>query len=64
MQKRRLGQGFEVSAEGLGCMGMSDFYGVRDEKEAMLTIHHALDCGINFLDTADMGEQSSHDVKT
>jgi aryl-alcohol dehydrogenase-like predicted oxidoreductase len=35
-------------------MGMSDFYGVRDEKEAMLTIHHALDCGINFLDTADM----------
>jgi aryl-alcohol dehydrogenase-like predicted oxidoreductase len=54
MQKRRLGQGFEVSAEGLGCMGMSDFYGVRDEKEAMLTIHHALDCGINFLDTADM----------
>ena len=54
MQIRKLGQGLEVSAEGLGCMGMSDFYGVRDEKEAMLTIHHALDCGINFLDTADM----------
>jgi aryl-alcohol dehydrogenase-like predicted oxidoreductase len=54
MQKRKLGQGLEVSAEGLGCMGMSDFYGVRDEKEAMLTINHALDRGINFLDTADM----------
>jgi aryl-alcohol dehydrogenase-like predicted oxidoreductase len=54
MQKRKLGQGLEVSAEGLGCMGMSDFYGVRDEKEAILTIHHALDRGVNFLDTADM----------
>jgi aryl-alcohol dehydrogenase-like predicted oxidoreductase len=54
MRKRKLGQGLEVSAEGLGCMGMSDFYGVRDEKEAMLTIHHALDRGIDFLDTADM----------
>jgi aryl-alcohol dehydrogenase-like predicted oxidoreductase len=54
MQRRRLGQGLEVSAEGLGCMGMSEFYGVRDEKEAILTIHHALDRGINFLDTADM----------
>lgn len=54
MQKRILGQGLEVSAEGLGCMGMSDFYGVRDEDEAIKTIHHALDRGINFLDTADM----------
>ncbi len=54
MQKRKLGQGLEVSAEGLGCMGMSDFYGVRDEGEAIKTIHHALDRGINFLDTADM----------
>lgn len=54
MQKRKLGQGLEVSAEGLGCMGMSDFYGVRDEDEAIKTIHHALDRGINFLDTADM----------
>jgi aryl-alcohol dehydrogenase-like predicted oxidoreductase len=54
MQKRKLGQGLEVSAEGLGCMGMSDFYGVRDEEAAIATIHHALDRGINFLDTADM----------
>lgn len=54
MQRRTLGQGLEVSAEGLGCMGMSDFYGVRDEEEAINTIHHALDRGIDFLDTADM----------
>jgi len=54
MQKRKLGQGLEVSAQGLGCMGMSDFYGVRDEQAAINTIHHALDRGINFLDTADM----------
>lgn len=47
MQKRKLGQGLEVSAEGLGCMGMSDFYGVRDEDAAIKTIHHALDRGIN-----------------
>ena len=54
MQKRKLGQGLEVSAQGLGCMGMSDFYGVRDEDAAIKTIHHALDRGITFLDTADM----------
>lgn len=54
MQRRKLGQGLEVSAQGLGCMGMSDFYGVRDEDRAIETIHHALDLGINFLDTADM----------
>ncbi len=54
MQRRILGQGLEVSAQGLGCMGMSDFYGVRDEEEAIDTIHHALDRGIDFLDTADM----------
>lgn len=53
MQKRTLGQGLEVSAQGLGCMGMSDFYGVRDEESAIKTIHHALDRGVNFLDTAD-----------
>ena len=43
-----------VSAQGLGCMGMSDFYGARDEDEAVRTIHRALDLGVTFLDTADM----------
>lgn len=55
MQQRQLGnQGLSVSALGLGCMGMSDFYEGRDEIEAIATIHAALDAGVNFLDTADM----------
>ena len=54
MQRRTLGQGLEVSAQGLGCMGMSEFYGVGDETESIATIHEALDSGVNFLDTADM----------
>jgi aryl-alcohol dehydrogenase-like predicted oxidoreductase len=55
MQSRRLGsQGLEVSMQGLGCMGMSEFYGESDENEAIATIHRALELGINFLDTADM----------
>src|SRR3954466_10263983 len=54
MQTRQLGQGLEVSAEGLGCMGMSEFYGDADEGEAIATIHRALELGVNFLDTADM----------
>ena len=55
MQKRRLGrEGLEVSALGLGCMGMSEFYAGRDEQESLATIHRALELGVNFLDTADM----------
>jgi aryl-alcohol dehydrogenase-like predicted oxidoreductase len=54
MKTRILGQGLEVSAEGLGCMGMSEFYGTTNEDEAIATIHRALDLGVNFLDTADM----------
>jgi len=55
MQQRRLGrQGPMVSALGLGCMGMSEFYGPADEGESIATIHRALDLGINFLDTADV----------
>src|SRR2546423_9278023 len=51
---RRLGrQGLETSALGLGCMGMSEFYGTADEGEAIATIHRALVLGVNFLDTAD-----------
>lgn len=53
--KRRLGRdGPEVSAIGLGCMGMSEFYGSGSEDESIATIHHALDRGVTFLDTADM----------
>jgi len=55
METRALGsQGLEVSAEGLGCMGMSEFYGTADEDEAIRTIHRALELGVTMLDTADM----------
>ena len=55
MQQRTLGnQGLMVSALGLGCMGMSDFYAGRDDKESIATIHRALDLGVTLLDTADM----------
>lgn len=55
LPQRKLGtQGLKVSALGLGCMGMSEFYGGRDDAESIATIHRSLDLGCTFLDTADM----------
>jgi aryl-alcohol dehydrogenase-like predicted oxidoreductase len=55
MDRRNLGsEGLVVSALGLGCMGMSEFYGTGDEDESIATIHRAIELGIDFLDTADM----------
>ncbi|MGQ0501147.1 MAG: aldo/keto reductase [Panacagrimonas sp.] len=55
LPQRRLGRSeLQVSAIGLGCMGMSDFYGPADEANSLAVLHHALDIGVNFLDTADM----------
>jgi len=54
MNRRTLGrQGLTVSEMGLGCMGMSEFYGAGDDAESIATIHRALELGIDFLDTAD-----------
>src|SRR5687767_2060991 len=55
MERRNLGsEGLVVSALGLGCMGMSEFYGTGDEEESVATIHRAIELGVTFLDTADM----------
>ncbi len=55
MERRSLGpEGLVVSAQGLGCMGMSEFYGARDDDEAIATIERAVDLGVTFFDTADM----------
>ncbi|NRD71876.1 aldo/keto reductase [Shewanella sp. VB17] len=53
MKTRLLGNGLEVSSLGLGCMGMSEFYGARDDSESLIVLNRALELGINFFDTAD-----------
>ena len=64
MEQRALGtEGLRVSAQGLGCMGMSEFYGSADEGEAVATIHRALDLGITLLDTSDIyGPQTNEQL--
>ncbi len=54
MRQRKLGRQLTVSEQGLGCMGMSAFYGPRDESEAINTVHSAIDQGVTLIDTADM----------
>jgi aryl-alcohol dehydrogenase-like predicted oxidoreductase len=61
MQTRKLGVDVMVSAIGLGCMGMSEFYGPSDEEHSIATIHRAIDSGVNFLDTADIYGQGRNE---
>jgi aryl-alcohol dehydrogenase-like predicted oxidoreductase len=61
MERRTLGEGLEVSAQGLGCMGMSAWYGPIDNEESIAAIHRALELGIDFLDTADVYGQGANE---
>ena len=61
MERRTLGRGLEVSAQGLGCMGMSAWYGPIDDEESIATIHRALELGIDLLDTADVYGQGANE---
>ena len=61
MKRRALGaSGIEVSVIGMGCWGMSGSYGPADEAKSVATLHHALDLGINFIDTADSYGEDGH----